>query len=109
MSADKKFLEFKLQNGNRYEEKGEISGLNNEFVRLSFKEYNKLFDLSQLDIKLTPDSLYKNNFKMQTIRQLNIVLDSAYKNKDSLIKRTQTELATVFTFTNKRIALLQRL
>ncbi len=108
MSADKKFLEFKLQNGNRYEEKGEISGLNNEFVRLSFKEYNKLFDLSQLDIKLTPDSLYKNNFKMQTLRQLNIELDVAYKNKDSLVRRTKTELATVFTFTKKKDSIITR-
>ena len=78
MSPDKKFLEFKLQNGYRYEEKGEVNGTNNEYVRLSFKQYNKLFDLSQLDIQITPDSLYKNNFKMQTLRQLDVELDLTY-------------------------------
>ncbi len=105
MSPDKKFLEFKLQNGNRYEEKGQISGLDNEFIRLSFKEYNKLFDLSQLDIKFTPDSFYKNNFKMQTLRQLNIVLDSAYKKKELFANRTKSELGAVFNFTKHKDSL----
>jgi lipopolysaccharide export system permease protein len=100
MSADKKFLEFKLQNGYRYEEKGAMSGTNNEFIRLSFKEYNKLFDLSQLDIQFTPDSFYKNNFKMQTLRQLDIVLDSANKNKNRFGKRTESELSGYFKFNN---------
>ncbi len=97
MSADKKFLEFKLRNGNRYEEKGN-AGVSNEFIRLSFKEYNKLFDLSQLDIKFTPDSLYKNNFRMQTLRQLDKVLDSFTKNKNAFAKRTQDELANYINY-----------
>ncbi|HEY8689258.1 MAG TPA: LptF/LptG family permease [Chitinophagaceae bacterium] len=98
-SFDKKFLEFNLQNGYRYEEKGtDMTGTNNEFIRLSFKEYNKLFDLSQLDIQFTPDSLYKNNFKMQTLRQLDVVLDSANKNKDVFGARTQTDLAPFFNY-----------
>ncbi|HUS01211.1 MAG TPA: LptF/LptG family permease [Chitinophagaceae bacterium] len=98
MSTDKKFLEFKLQNGSRYEEKGGISGLNNEFIRLSFKEYNKLFDLSQLEIQLTSDSVYKNNFKMQTLRQLDIGLDSANNYKNRFGKRTRDELAAYFNY-----------
>jgi len=92
MSGDKKFLEFRLQNGYRYEEKGNISGENNEFVRLSFKEYNKLFDLSQLEMQLTPDSFYKSNFRMQTLRQLDKILDSVNRYKDSFSKRTQSDL-----------------
>ncbi len=98
MSPDKKFLEFKLQNGYRYEEKGQITGVNNEFIRLSFKEYNKLFDLSQLDIQFTPDSFYKNNFKMQTLRQLDVELDTINKNKDNFATRTQVELAPYFNY-----------
>lgn len=99
MSPDKKFLEFKLQNGYRYEEKGtDITGANNEFVRLSFKEYNKLFDLSQLDIQFTPDSFYKNNFKMQTLRQLDVVLDSANKHKELFANRTKLELSSYINY-----------
>ncbi|MDQ6756869.1 MAG: LptF/LptG family permease [Bacteroidota bacterium] len=102
ISADKKFLEFKLQNGARYEEKGEISGLKNEFIRLSFKEYNKLFDLGQLDIQLTPDSLYKNFYSMQTLRQLDKILDSLNKKPDSFARRTQRELNNYFPYTKNK-------
>lgn len=98
ISADKKFLEFKLQNGIRYEEKGEVSNVNNEFIRMSFKEYNKLFDLSQLDIQLTPDSLFKNFYSMQTLRQLDKILDSLNKKPDSFATRTQFELSNYFNY-----------
>jgi lipopolysaccharide export system permease protein len=104
MSTDKKFLEFKLQNGYRYEEKGQMNGGNNEFVRLHFKEYNKLFDLSQLDIQFTPDSFYKNNFKMQTLRQLDKVLDSVNRYKNSFAKRTKTELAPYINYNSKKLS-----
>jgi lipopolysaccharide export system permease protein len=69
---------------------------------LHFKEYNKLFDLSQLDIQFTPDSFYKNNFKMQTLRQLDKVLDSVNKHKRSFAGRTKAELAPYINYTAKK-------
>lgn len=98
MSNDKKFLEFKLKNGYRYEEKGDATGVNNEYIRMNFKEYNKLFDLSQLDMQNTADSLFKNNYKMQTLRQLDIVLDSVKRYKDSFIRRTKSDLAVYIKY-----------
>ncbi|MEP6615982.1 MAG: LptF/LptG family permease [Ginsengibacter sp.] len=92
ISPDKKFLEFKLQNGSRYQEKGYLNNLNNEFIRLGFKEYNKLFDLSQLDFQKTADSLFKTGFRMQTVRQLDIAIDSLYRFPDSLARRSKREL-----------------
>ncbi len=92
ISPDKKFLEFKLKNGFRYQEKGEIAGLNNEFIRLGFKEYNKLFDLSQLDIQKTADSLFKTGFRMQNVRQLGNTIDSLERFPDSFARRTKREL-----------------
>ncbi|MEO5649409.1 MAG: LptF/LptG family permease, partial [Ginsengibacter sp.] len=94
MSADKKFLEFRLSNGNRYEEKGSYSSSKNEFINLGFKEYNKLFDLSQLNLQKTSDSLFMNNIRMKTMRQLNVDLDSLKKIPDSLFKTRKRELAT---------------
>ncbi|MEP6594306.1 MAG: LptF/LptG family permease [Ginsengibacter sp.] len=93
MSPDKKFLEFKLKNGYRYQEKGDIAALNNEFVRLGFKEYNKLFDLSQLDIQKTADSLFKTGFRMQNVRQLDKTIDSLERFPDSFAHRTTRELS----------------
>lgn len=98
ISNDKKFLEFKLQNGNRYEEKGDASGINNEFIRLSFKEYNKLFDLSQLDIQFTPDSFYRNNMRMENLRQLDKDLDSINKNSTRFSTQLQAQMTASSTY-----------
>jgi len=93
MSTDKKFLEFRLQNGNRYQEKGGFNSVKTEFINLGFQEYNKLFDLSQLNLQKTSDSLFMNNIRMKTMRQLNTDLDSLKKIPDSLAKRTAIDLA----------------
>jgi lipopolysaccharide export system permease protein len=92
-SADKKFLEFNLSNGFRYQEKGN-SGTDsaNEFIRLGFKEFKKLFDMSSLELKKNSDSFYRKNYKMLSVRQLNIALDSIKKNDDSLFKKIENEL-----------------
>lgn len=100
MSTDKKFLEFKLENGNRYEENGTFNSTKNEFINLGFKEYNKLFDLSQLNLQKTSDSLFMNNIRMKTMRQLNADLDSLKKVPDSLYKRNKTQLAFYLKYSN---------
>jgi lipopolysaccharide export system permease protein len=94
MSNDKKFLEFKLENGNRYQENGNFNYANNEFIDLQFKEYTKLFDLSQLNLQKTSDSLFMNNIRMKTMRQLNVDLDSLKRAPDSLFKKNLNELAS---------------
>src|SRR5258708_7602170 len=98
VSADKKFLEFKLKNGHRYEEKGLYNSPKNEYVQLGFKEYNKLFDLTQLNIQKTSDSLFMNNMKMKTLKQLDKDIDSIKKIPDSLIKSTRTSLKSYLRF-----------
>ncbi|MEP6926620.1 MAG: LptF/LptG family permease [Ginsengibacter sp.] len=98
VSPDKKFLEFRLQNGHRYEEKGASNSAKNEYVQLGFKEYNKLFDLTQLNIQKTSDSLFMNNMRMKTLRLLDKDIDSIKKIPDSLIKRTRADLKNYFKF-----------
>ncbi|MGN6249152.1 MAG: LptF/LptG family permease [Ginsengibacter sp.] len=98
MSDDKKFLQFRLENGNRYQETGNFNYKNNEFIDLRFKEYNKLFDLSQLNLQKTSDSLYMNNIRMKTMRQLNVDLDSLKHAPDSLYKRNQSEMASYIRY-----------
>ncbi len=92
ISKGEKFLELKLENGYRYQEKGDMISMENEFVRLGFKEYNKLFDLSQLELQATAETLYKADRKMKTTRQLGIVIDSLKKYPDSFARRTRNEM-----------------
>ncbi|MDQ6762643.1 MAG: LptF/LptG family permease, partial [Bacteroidota bacterium] len=70
----------------------------NEFISLGFKEYKKLFDLTQLNIQKTSDSLFMNNIRMKTLRQLDKDIDSLKKIPDSLIKRNQADLKLYIQF-----------
>jgi lipopolysaccharide export system permease protein len=79
MSSDKKFLEFHLQNGWRYQERGTYNNTSTEFIRIKFKEYKKLFDLSSFEMMKTPDSAFKNQGIMLNIAQLKTFEDSVNK------------------------------
>jgi lipopolysaccharide export system permease protein len=87
ISPDKKFLEFNLKNGFRYQERGNTTDSTTEYVRLGFKTFKKLFDLSSLQMSKTSDEQYKNNYKMKSINLLNYGLDSIGRLRDSLSKR----------------------
>ena len=87
ISDDKNFLEFNLENGYRYQERGNPYDTATEFIRLGFKNFKKLFDLSVLQKQTTPDSVFKGNYQMLSARQLNKNIDSLTKIKDSLSKK----------------------
>ncbi len=113
ISEDKKFLEFNLQNGFRYQENGNIGDSTTEFIRLGFTSFKKLFDLSSLQKQTTNDSIYRNNFKMLSAGQINKSLDSLYKMNDSLTGRMNRLLEMYLPFASapdsswKKIAVLQ--
>ncbi len=100
ISADKRFLEFNLKNGYRYQERGNSTDSVTEYVRLSFKTFKKLFDLSALEIGKTPEDQYKSNFKMKSIKLLNHGLDSLGKLRDSLDKRMNTDFNSYIHYGN---------
>jgi len=76
VSPDKKFLEFYLQNGWRYMEKGPFNTAQTDFYRIGFREYKKSFDLSGFTVMKTPDSAFKGQYQVLNVSQLNKTLDS---------------------------------
>ena len=76
LSDDKKFMEFHLQNGWRYTERGAYSTRETDYIRIRFQDYKKSFDLSSFGVMKTPDSLYKNNSSILNLRQLAKASDS---------------------------------
>ena len=99
ITKDKRFLEFILQNGWRYEEKGARSTTNTEFTRMGFKEYKKMFDLKSFQMTKSGDSAFYDP-KMLSLRQLNFTIDSL-KNRDSFyMKRTYREVSPYFRFSH---------
>jgi lipopolysaccharide export system permease protein len=93
ISADKRYLEFTLQNGYRYQERGNFGDTNTEFIKLGFKEYKKLFDVSSLQMRKTSDTVFKNDSKMLSLRQLSKNIDSLKILEDSFTKRLHKEVA----------------
>ncbi len=91
VSADKRFLEFTLRKGWRYQERGNRADINTEFIRLGFDEYKKVLDLSALTLNFTSDSVFKNRYEMLSMRQLNYAIDSIEKNLKQYEQRSRTD------------------
>ena len=100
ISDDKRFLEFNLQNGYRYQERGLPSDSITEYIRLGFVSFNKLFDLSSFQKQNTNDSFYRNYNKMKSIRQLNSSLDSLIKNSDTLANKINNYINVYLHYTH---------
>jgi lipopolysaccharide export system permease protein len=98
VTDDKQFLEFDLRNGWRYQEKGNRLTTNTEFIRLGFKEYKKILDLSSFKMNKTSDSAFKDNYKMLSVRQLNKVIDSLKRTESYFQRRAENDLAPFFSF-----------
>lgn len=101
VSANKRFLEFNLKDGWRYQERGNNYGdqQKTEYIRLGFKEYKKQFDLSSFGFaNRTPDSANKNNEKMFSMRQLGNAIDSLKKNNGQIIKQTEKDMFRLSQF-----------
>ena len=96
VTPDKKFLEFILYNGWRYQEKGYRATTNTEFTRLNFKEYKKVFDLKSFQMNKTVDVIYDP--KMLSVRQLVKAIDSIQSMDSFFIKKTQSEIYPYLKF-----------
>jgi lipopolysaccharide export system permease protein len=96
VSSNKKFLEFILYNGWRYQERGLRSTTNTEFTRLYFKEYKKVFDLKSFQLNKSNDILYDP--KMLSVRQFGKAIDSISNMDSFFVKRTEQELTPYLRF-----------
>ena len=97
VAADKRFLEFILKKGWRYEEKGSRGTTNTQFTRTSFREYKKVFDLKSFQLNKSGDSAFYDP-KMLSLRQLNKAIDSLHSMDTFYYKKSQKELSPYFRF-----------
>jgi lipopolysaccharide export system permease protein len=99
ISPDRKFLEFYLKDGWRYMEKGPFNTPMTDYYRLGFKEYKKSFDLSGFKVLKTPDSVFKGNYQMLNISQLNRSVDTLEKGlRENDTYRVKKEMYGYFLF-----------
>lgn len=100
VTENRRFLEFNLKDGWRYQERGQMyDNSNSEFIRIGFKEFKKQFDLSSLGFSnRTSDSVNRNNEKMLSMRQLEKAIDSIKKETDKADEQTRTSLLRALRF-----------
>jgi len=77
-TPDGRYLIFTLYNGYNYKEDvgQKDSKRVNPFQRTYFKVQQRKFDLSAFELNRTDEELFKNNYQMLNIRQLNAFIDS---------------------------------
>ena len=100
ISDNNNYLEFKLKDGNRYQEKGSYGDSATEYVRLQFQTFKKLFDLSAFNQKAGDENDLKNNSKMLSAAQLDKNIDSVSKIKDSLSKNISKYIHASLKYVN---------
>jgi lipopolysaccharide export system permease protein len=98
VTPDKKNLEFKLENGSIYQERGERFTINTEFMRMNFKTFKKVLDLSSFKMNSTNDSAFRNNYQMLSMRQLNKNIDSLKKENDKYRDLAARDVRTMLKF-----------
>lgn len=77
LSADKRFLSFKLFHGTDYQEKLEISA-NKVYplTRVSFEENEEIINLSGFRLDRTDEELFKDDYRMLNLSQLSQRMDT---------------------------------
>jgi len=95
-TTDKQFLVLKLYDGEQYQElkaNNREKTDNYEHLHIRFKEWEKIFDMSEFDLNQTNSDLFKSHHSMLNISQLNKALDSLESRKSKrsqqLIKNTE--------------------
>lgn len=78
VSPDKQSLVFTLKDGSRYQEKTDNGGIQagTQLMRMNFKQYKKVMDLSSFKMSKTDDSSFRHNYQMLTMVQLGKSIDS---------------------------------
>ena len=88
-------LVLKLKDGKRYEETPGSTGTYNprqRLMRTEFKETEQKFDLSGFQLKRTDEELFKSNYAMLNLKQLNFYRDSFELKGDSNLRSTYRDL-----------------
>lgn len=100
VTPNKRFLEFNLHDGWRYQERGNVYAKSNlEYIRLGFKEYKKQFDLSSFGLtNRTNDSVNRNNEKMLTMHQLDKTIDSIRNENEKIRSQAVRDMFNILQF-----------
>lgn len=78
LTADKRYLIFMLYDGNEFQEvpPSDSKPIDLEQIRVTFKQWQKVFDMSQFKLSRTNEDLFKDNNQMLNMKQLDDAVDT---------------------------------
>lgn len=97
---DKKYFVMKLHDGWQYQELNKYSNPKKKYplIRTKFKEWQKVFDLSEFQIDPTDENLFKSHQSMLNTRQLLIAIDSLKQKKIDRLTNLTKSTAPYFQY-----------
>ncbi|MBS0032335.1 LptF/LptG family permease [Chitinophaga sp. 22321] len=99
LTANKRFLYFVLENGWRYEERGNRGyTVPGDMIRQGFKKYSKAFDLSSFAFNRLNMDLFASNQQMLNVRQLDVAIDSMQKVENQFSKTVNSYVTVRYPF-----------
>jgi len=100
LTPDKKYLVLQLYDGNQFQELSPVArpGKKYEQIRVSFKEWKKLFNLEEFALSRTDERLFKDNYQMQNIRQLSASADTLEEEISSSVQNALTFAKPYYAF-----------
>ncbi|NLR82631.1 LptF/LptG family permease [Chitinophaga eiseniae] len=99
LTANKRFLYFILENGWRYEERGNRGyTVPGDMIRQGFKRYTKAFDLSSFAFNRLNMDLFASNQQMLNVRQLDMAIDSMQKAEKQFSKTVNSYVTVRYPF-----------
>lgn len=100
MTNDKRFLILTLLNGNSYEEQQNRKRNydTSPLLRYQFQSETIRFDLSSFQLSRTNEELFKDNYQMMNLSQLNAMIDTMKFQYDQRLLRFQKDITPYYYF-----------
>ncbi len=96
-TADKQYMVMRLYEGNKYQELRNAKS-KFPFIRIKFKEWDKVFDLGQFSISRTDESLFKGDRRMLSVPELRRELDSIKMREVRKVENVAYGVAPYYVF-----------
>ncbi len=103
-SEDERFLTLKLYDGRQYKEMKPKKDKNTfEHTVLEFKEWEKIFDLSEFNMERTDESFFKDHYQMLSVFDLQHAIDTLNMKIDQRKMNLKNYLNPYFSFKQKNV------
>lgn len=103
-TKDEQFFIMELSEGSQYNESKPTKKEGKEnfpFIRTSFKEWTKVFDLNEFEMDRTDEGLFKSHHSMLSSRQLLVAIDSIDNRIDDKLESNAANADKYLYFLNK--------